>query len=1171
MTAFTVTTGTPGSPTNTDTLVGRTGGDSLAINGGFVVQDEDSRYGLNATTSCTWAAITPSATLGGSMLFDGRAIWLIPYTGGGGTVPAYNTTISKGSASGKLIGVYSALNVAPTAVGAATPATGYIRVKQWNGTLYGTGALTGITATAAAGESVGWIVPLGQESALALVSSLNQTPSGSYDGSFIKGDWFTVGTTSGSRATTYQIPTNGELVWHGGVWVDRAAATAITAASWSAGVLTVTSTAHGLTTDDRVMIDAILPRTFRTVDSVRCTVVNANTFTVPMTTNPGTYTSGGTVAAQEWWTTTDSLNTKVGATDYQGKHCWLDSTTGLLRFGNDGTTSTGGALPASGLVIRLPNVMTAMANTAAKTVNTLPAALGSRYRFYNGNAGTIRADHMSGTWSPSVFQTGKSVSMSDCAIVNNVTVASQAAACTLTNLGVGGNGNTTNAAVVNVSAMLNPVTMTDCVFSTGEIGARYPVSGSTAYGMTMDRCKLTGTGDRTSAQYCFNMNIGSGLTATRCQLGPHPIATSSQFSNVTIKPFTYYASSYGLPQITVPAYTVILTNLSANWEVSDPTFYGSTPLARNGMVSTASGSDNLKMRNWGSYASPIDMRLNGLQIGKAWTRVTTTATVTETAHPYRVGDQVAVFMSSAGSTITQAVKTITAVTTNTFDFACVNTGATSGTISYFVGNMTGFITLGGSSNATIQNCHVRGNTTNAISSSSSSYGAVIDNVTTEPALYASLPAIAANNMQARSLYEPDYPVASAASAIFGTHFSDVFVREPGTAVPGQAAAVTGVAWTRTTTVCTVTSPNHGLLGNLERIWVENSSSTAAVANGWGASGITVVPLDKDTFQFTCLNAGSASGTLDYWLSGDSQFRVIMSEASSLTTSQAQITVNAGAAGFTGAGTIVLPAVGDQATWETPAFILGYDSFAHTPAIPYGTGVTALSTAQQFNIEYALDRGAGFGSYRNAAYHRTGGGGSSGSTNVTMTDTTGVQVNDYIMGTGIATGAKVQSITNSTTIVATVANAATVSGTLTFWYGPNETTFPSTGVKFRVRMTANTASTTTAPWQIDLPLLSSTTSRARLYDQRTQYTLTFTNLVAGSDIRILTNGTVTSLLDVDSNAGTTYAYTYFYAAGTQVDIQVLKDGYKPYRYQGYTLGAANANFLVTQQAAIDEGT
>ena len=552
MATFTITTGTPTARVNIDTLVGRTGGDTYAVNGGHLLIDEDARYGLNANTSAIYGPMTPSATLGGSILIDGRYIWMIPYTGGTGNVPAYNTTISKSGASGLLIGVHSALNAAPTTPGTAMPATGYIRVKQWNGTLYGTGALTGISATAASGESPGWIVPVGQEGSLALVSSLNQTPSGSYDGSFVKGDWFTVGTTSGSRATTYQVPTNGETVYHGGVMVDKAPATAITAMSWSAGVLTVTSTAHGLTTDDRVMIDGTIPRTFRTVDTQRCTVLNANQFTVPMTTNPGTYTSGGTVAAQEWWPVTDSVNTKVGTTDYQGKHCWIDTATGLLRFGNDGTTSTGGYLPASGLVVRMPNVMSQMATSAAKTVNSLNSALGSRFRYYNGNAGTIRVDHLGGSWS-SAFQTGKYVQMSDCSVVNQISCASQASACTFTSVCVGGNATTATASSFAVSSMSAGVTLQDCVISCGEMGARYPVNLGSAYNITADRCRFTGSGGRTSAQYSINLNIGNTASFTRCAFGPHAMATSSQFSNVSITNSTYYSAAYGLNPIAAPS------------------------------------------------------------------------------------------------------------------------------------------------------------------------------------------------------------------------------------------------------------------------------------------------------------------------------------------------------------------------------------------------------------------------------------------------------------------------------------------------------------------------------------------------------------------------------------------------------------------------------------------
>ena len=1387
MAAFTITTGTAASPTNIDTLVGRTGADTFTINGGFLLIDEDSRYGLNATTSTTMAGITPSSSLGGSVLVDGRAIWLIPYTGGSGNVPAYNTAITKGSASGKLIGVHSALNAAPTTPGTAMPATGYIRVKQWNGTLYGTGALTGIAATAAAGETVGWIVPVGQEGSATLIGALNQTPSGSYDGSFVKGDWYTVGTTDGNRATSYQIPTNGEAVWHGGVMVDKAAATTITAASWSAGVATFTSTAHGLTTDDRVFVGVdILPRAWRTVDTQRCTVIDANTFTVPMTTNPGAYVSGGKVAAQEWWPITDSLNTKVGSETHRGQFAWLDSATGLLRFGNDNITSTGGICPSTGRVIRLPNVMSANATSAAKTVNSLNATIGQRWRFYGGNAGTVKADHLAGSWSPSVFQTGKSVTLADCAIVNQISISTQAAPSFITNCCTGGNGSTTvgNALLL---ASYQPTTVVDSVFSTGEIAGRIPMSFGTNYGASFDRCRFVGTGDRTSASYSVNANIGNGATFTRCQFGGFGLITASQYSNISMSNCSYYSAPYGINIITLPTATINLTNLSVNCSFTDFTLPGTNPLARNSLLTAAAGSNNTLVRNWGTLASPIDMRLNGTQFWKPWTRVTTTATVTENGHPYRVGDQCMVINSSNTTTITVGVKTITAVTANTFDFACVNSGPASGTVSYYVSGLLSLFTTTGTSGTKIQNVHVRGQHQNPTSTGNTQYGMTLDNVTSEPHAYVQVPTSAANNYQPRSLFATDYPIISTQTAVFGTHFADLFLREPGTAVPGQSAAVTGVSWTRTTTTCTVTSPNHGIIGNNQRIFVENSSSPAAVPNGWGSSGLTLVPLDKDTFFFTCPNAGAASGTLDYWLGqGDSTLRVLMNEQSSSTIGQAVITASAGLAGFTGAGTLVLPAVGDQATWETPGFLLGYDGFAHAPAIPYGSAITSLANIQQFDIQYALDRGAGFGAWRNAQHHgSTGGGwGASGATTLTVTDSRGIQVDDYVVGVGVAPGAKFVSrqpgkleMTNAATstastpdsaalqltgsftldakltlanwaspltttgciiskgdsstltkgyylrftstgaltlavgtgsaavsatssvststvmtngvaswvravwdepadqakfyyssdgsswtqlgttqalvgaavgtsastfyigqrttgndflaadiyrvrvysdatqttkvfdadfstnttgaptltesvnsaVVTTVgcqevtvsaANTAAVSGVLTWWYMPNEAAFPSTGVKFRVRVTANTANIG-AFYQIDLPLLSSTTSRSRLYPQTTSVPLSITavdaNLAPVQNARVVikaaaggptTAGTI--LLTGLTNASGVLTGTYGYSSSQPITGWVRKATGSPTYKQaliGGTVGTSGFSttvFLVADE-------
>lgn len=1132
--------------------------------------DEHARYGVNATTSTIYGSITPSASLGGSIFIDGRSIWLIPYTLGAGLVPAFNTTISLGGASGKLIGVYSALNVAPTAVAGAMPASGYILVKQWNGTLYGTGLLTGITATAGAGERVGWIEPVGQEGTLCLLSSLDQTYG---DGSFSKGDWYEVGTTDGNRATSYQIPTNGVGVYHGGVLVDKAAATNISAMSWSAGVMTVTSNSHGLSTNDRVFIDGVSPRAFRTVDTVVITKINNNSFSYPLASNPGTYTSGGTVAAVEWYPISNTANTKIGTDAIRGKVAWLDQTTGLLRFGNDNTTSTGGYIPVTGLKIRLPNIMTSNATSAAKTVNSLNAAVATRWRWYNGGLGIAKSSHLSGTWSPSVFQTGKQVIMSDSCHHGQLSIASQLGDCTITNVCVGGNGTTTVAYALSLSSLFANTTFTDCVFNGNDIGSTHgALTTSSVYNVTATRCKFLQTGDRSAAVACMNFSIGRNLVFTNCTVGGG--VTSSQCSFVTYLNTTIYGASYGQVPVNNPGTQFSLGNLSTNWTIDTitPSAQVASAFQRSNFISVTGSSDNGILRNIGTYASPVDMRRSGYQNFASWSRSGTTVTVTETAHPHAVGDILVVYYTSNSGAITYANKTITAITTNTFDFTGVNTGTTSGTMSYYVSGMVGILSLAGALNTwKVQNVHILGTSGGLLAHGTSDFGLTLQNVTLEPRAYNLTPSWGGNNIIANSIYGPDYPIQSSTSTsgVRGTHFMDWYWREPGTAIPGQTASVVGATWTRSGTTVTVTSTAHGIVGALQRIWIENSSSEAAVANGWGASGITLIVVDANTFTFTGVNAGATSGTLDYRLFGDSIMQFKMSEESPTTTGQSTITVNSGAAGFTGDGRLSLPAVGDQVTYTMPSFVKGFDSFGNVPAMCYGTSLTSLAQTQAFDMDYQLDTGSGFsGTWRNAAYWRTrSSGGTSGTNTMVLTAIGNVQVGDYIMGVGVPSGTKVTGISTNT-ITLNNNFTANASGIYVFWYMPNESTFPSSGIRLKYRITAN-ATNSSVFYESEMAMLSTTTSRQRLYSQLDSYTLTLSGLQTGSDISIRTAGVVgTALANVDANAGTTYNYTYDYVAGTYIDFDIYKAGYKVAEVKNYLLTAANVTYPISQLADLE---
>lgn len=76
-------------------------------------------------------------------------------------------------------------------------------------------------------------------------------------------------------------------------------------------------------------------------------------------------------------------------------------------------------------------------------------------------------------------------------------------------------------------------------------------------------------------------------------------------------------------------------------------------------------------------------------------------------------------------------------------------------------------------------------------------------------------------------------------------------------------------------------------------------------------------------------------------------------------------------------------------------------------------------------------------------------------------------------------------------------------------------------------------------------------------------LTLTGLVTGSDVVIKTSNTNTELVDVDANVGSTYAYSYTFAAGTYVDVKIMLPGYVPFTVYNYLLGATDASLPIAQ--------
>lgn len=229
MTTYSVTTAQ-----NYQALTAPAGNDTYNIDSGELTIDTDTRYCTNhsATTGQLGGAVSISSTRGGKIIIDGTKVRLIPYNTGTGNVPAIGTTISQGGISAYLLGVWSALNVAPTAAAAAMPASGYIKVKNVTGGSFAAGALTGIGASATGADVVGWIEIVGIEATTITVPRL---------GEFVmSGSWFEVGTTSGAANQTIQMPASLANTYYPGVWIETGSGTGVYEFYPAAGSATTT-------------------------------------------------------------------------------------------------------------------------------------------------------------------------------------------------------------------------------------------------------------------------------------------------------------------------------------------------------------------------------------------------------------------------------------------------------------------------------------------------------------------------------------------------------------------------------------------------------------------------------------------------------------------------------------------------------------------------------------------------------------------------------------------------------------------------------------------------------------------------------------------------------------------------------------------------------------------
>jgi hypothetical protein len=132
------------------------------------------------------------------------------------------------------------------------------------------------------------------------------------------------------------------------------------------------------------------------------------------------------------------------------------------------------------------------------------------------------------------------------------------------------------------------------------------------------------------------------------------------------------------------------------------------------------------------------------------------------------------------------------------------------------------------------------------------------------------------------------------------------------------------------------------------------------------------------------------------------------------------------------------------------------------------------------------------------------------------------------------------------------NASNLSG---------ETVDEVAGFYFKIKCSANATSASNLLTRVSCITDSNSTAQAIQYPLDVN-TLTLTNIVTGSDVVILTNGTTTVLASTDAQVPTTYDFVY---SGAQtIDICLYLPGYKPYQLRGLALTAADSSLPMQQE-------
>lgn len=1205
-----------------DTGTARTAGETWALNGGKLTVRTDTRWHSGSPASMTGSlgSITVSPTLGGGLLFDATAVRWMAYDTGSGTVPAIGTTVTQGGVSGYLLGVWADLVTAPQAVGAAMPASGFMKFREVTGGVFSAGSLTGITANATSPDVPGWIeVVMDQAAAITL--------SRKGSGHVTRGDWFYLSNTTGSIGQVLQVPTNGggAGTYCPGAWIETAENSdtytfwpALSSASANGWAVAHLGAPQGMTDIRQSFVKGIGSGQMQIGESL---------------TQASTYASVSQASTYTWANNLVTVTFTAHGLSI-GEQVYLDFTTGGATA--DGVFTVEQVLSANAYTVVLSgagtggNVTAVSRTTITFTANTL--SVGQQ----------VMCATTSGALPSGMYEIMLVVDANNYRI--NTPIPPGATGNVNINMTIG------HVPPANCRVRIPNVIGRQCVTTTRAVNARpnatlatrpdYTTTGAGAvdheyfyhdwyYSLAQPyavRLHHVATFDSMSISECATaLDMVDGGFGMDQGLDIAVLTKTSNFAGGVIERWKFLRGN--LPGTGDHAVTL---SQCIGQQFIDCEF---------GIIQTPRSSGQSV-----SVGTSVNLLFSGCrQFNSAMALITCSdINITNFDHVDRligvsnlVSSIYSFVVSSACARITingvtegyggliprvHAPAGILSCTASNF-ITLRNAGSRSAPLGGPIGvnqRAAIYVSGGNNTNIRIQRCYVSMVRTALLTDINSDKTVLYESVSA-PHLSSFLPytlTIAALNATVRGVKAPLNAIGANAS-VYGTHIYDQFT--------SWFRFLSSYTWAAN--VVTVTTPTHGLSVG-DKVYLEFTSGGAT------ASGVYTVRTITSATVFTVALAGSG-------VSGNAvAYRNLLTSPAELFTTQGVLALpmnestvdtssfvtKVGTAQFTSAPGVTFPATNDEVIFETQHAVKGHTGFPNIPATLTGTPVLAQSgsytwaagvvtvsftshgllvgdqvylnrtsgglpdglytvatvpTANTYTINlpgsgtsgnviayvtllirYQLNTGSGYGMFKNLSRRKFGGSTTNGSPVITITDTAGVEVGDSVYGISIGPNARVVSVDSSTQLTLDVNSIGTNSFLVLEFNALSSETIDPAGFRMKISIQADTPGSKMAITYLTIPTSTTTAAQDVLYPLDTT-NLSFTGLQLNTDIVVLAAGTSTILAQQDSNS--TSSYTFTYEGTPTVDVGFIKTGYVPLYIRNLALTATNSTIPVAMTA------